>query len=192
MDFIASLVGSLAWPAVVVGALLVFRGPLAELLGRVAEATGFGGSVTFRERLENVEDRLVVAAGETVENRPVTTEGDERESPLARIANAWAQLRPGLAELVVRAGGDSSVLSDATPVGLATVLAQADVVIPAYVEAVSELASLYDDVQEGHFRATKDNARTFERSVSTLLGIAADFVAVREERERRAGVARSS
>jgi hypothetical protein len=47
LGFIASVVGSLAIPVAVVAALLIFRRPLADLLGRIISYEGLGQKVNF-------------------------------------------------------------------------------------------------------------------------------------------------
>ena len=42
LEFIASVIGSLIWPALVVLVVLFFRTPIAELIGRIKSYEGLG------------------------------------------------------------------------------------------------------------------------------------------------------
>jgi hypothetical protein len=70
LAFIASVVGSLAIPITVVAALLIFRGPLTDLLGRIISYEGLGQKVSFGQKLAGAEEsvsRAVAQAKETAE-----------------------------------------------------------------------------------------------------------------------------
>lgn len=69
LAFTASVVGSLAIPATVVVALLIFRSPLTELLGRIVSYEGLGQRVNFGQKLAGAEkavSKAVVQAQKTV------------------------------------------------------------------------------------------------------------------------------
>jgi hypothetical protein len=70
LGFIASVVGSLAIPVTVVAALLIFRRPLTDLLGRIISYEGLGQKVSFGQKLAGAEEsvsRAVAQAPKTVE-----------------------------------------------------------------------------------------------------------------------------
>ena len=83
LAFIASVVGSLAIPVTVLVALLIFRAPLAELLGRIVSYEGLGQKVNFGQKLAGVEksvSKAVAQAQETVER--TQPGGTDAEQPL--------------------------------------------------------------------------------------------------------------
>lgn len=83
LAFIASVVGSLAIPVTVVVALLIFRGPLTELLGRIVSYEGLGQRVNFGQKLAGAEksvSKAVVQAQETVGRTQVGSADTERMS----------------------------------------------------------------------------------------------------------------
>jgi hypothetical protein len=64
LAFIASVVGSLAIPVTIVAALVIFRRPLAELIGRVSTYEGLGQKVTFGQKLAGDERSVNEAAAQ--------------------------------------------------------------------------------------------------------------------------------
>jgi hypothetical protein len=90
LAFIASVVGSLAIPVTVVVALLIFRGPLTELLGRIVSYEGLGQRVNFGLKLAGAEksvSKAVVQAQETVGRTQVGSAETER-TPVDRSLRA--------------------------------------------------------------------------------------------------------
>ena len=71
LGLVASLIASLTWPAVVAGAIILFRKPLAELLGRVKSYEGLGQKVTFGERLAEAATSLEMVY-EMATSRPIS------------------------------------------------------------------------------------------------------------------------
>ena len=68
LAFIASVVGSLAVPGTILAALLVFRGPLAELLGRIISYEGLGQKVNFGQKLAGAEKSVSEAVAQAQES----------------------------------------------------------------------------------------------------------------------------
>jgi len=64
LAFIASVVGSLAVPVTVLVVMLVFRGPLAELLGRIISYEGLGQKVNFGQKLADAEKSVSEAVAQ--------------------------------------------------------------------------------------------------------------------------------
>lgn len=115
-QFIASLVGSLAWPAAAVGMTIFLRRPLIDLLRRTVSAEGFGAKLTFAARLEQVREVVEQAREEqspdlrshsdnaATPGLPPPTQEALREltdtlatsSATGAIIAAWAELERGL------------------------------------------------------------------------------------------------
>jgi len=115
LQFIAALVGSLAWPIAAVGISVFLRRPLIDLLDRAKSAEGFGAKLTFGERVEAVREvveetvllspvpKKQLALPEPTPSQEQTTEvlqslADELSSTSASgtVIAAWAQLEAGL------------------------------------------------------------------------------------------------
>jgi hypothetical protein len=64
LAFTASVVGSLAIPATVVVALLIFRRPLTNLLGRIISYEGLGQKVNFGQKLAGAEESVSKAVAQ--------------------------------------------------------------------------------------------------------------------------------
>jgi len=58
LGFVASLIGSLAWPLALVIILVIFRRPVTKLIGRATQYKGFGQEVTFGDELADVERKI--------------------------------------------------------------------------------------------------------------------------------------
>lgn len=67
LAFIASVVGSLAIPVTVLVALLIFRSPLAQLLGRIVSYEGLGQKVSFGQKLADAEKSVSEAVAQAQE-----------------------------------------------------------------------------------------------------------------------------
>ena len=68
LAFIASVVGSLAVPVTILVTLLVFRGPLGELLGRIISYEGLGQKVNFGQKLAGAEKSVSEAVAQAQES----------------------------------------------------------------------------------------------------------------------------
>jgi len=120
-EFIASLVGSLAWPASIVAAALIFRKPLLDLLENIKEVTYGGVKATFNREIAE-------ATAKTPIDRPpmgITSKIDPSllqladVSPRAAMLEAWLKLEALLRMGLERKGKDANSLSGAQLVRLA-------------------------------------------------------------------------
>ncbi len=68
LAFAASVVGSLAIPVTILVALLIFRGPLTELLGRIISYEGLGQKVNFGQKLAGAEKSVIKAVAQAQES----------------------------------------------------------------------------------------------------------------------------
>jgi hypothetical protein len=68
LAFVASMVGSLAIPVTILVALLIFRGPLTELLGRIISYEGLGQKVNFGQKLAGAEKSVIKAVAQAQES----------------------------------------------------------------------------------------------------------------------------
>jgi hypothetical protein len=107
LQFIASLVASMAWPIAAVGMTIFLRRPLIDLLRRAKSAEGFGAKITFAARLEEV--REVVA-----EAREEQTDAREDQTMLPRDDNEPAPALPPPTPEALRELTDTLATSSAT------------------------------------------------------------------------------
>lgn len=101
MDY-HKMVETLAWPAVVVIGMLIFRGPLSELIRKLKKANAKSGELEFGQELKEVEAEAEIAKLPRVE--PPMTQGGKAEtvqekverisqiSPNAAVLEAWREV----------------------------------------------------------------------------------------------------
>lgn len=68
LAFVASVVGSLAIPFTILVALVIFRGPLTDLLGRIISYEGLGQKVNFGQKLAGAEKSVIKAVAQAQES----------------------------------------------------------------------------------------------------------------------------
>lgn len=98
LDFAASAVRSLAWPATVVIAMGLFRAPLATMIGRIRQITVSEGTtvIDFRAALAAVEGLLGSGGTRAVARARVAGLLAGNQPPVATIDAAWAGLQEAL------------------------------------------------------------------------------------------------
>jgi hypothetical protein len=187
LEFVSTLIGDLIWPFVVLAAIVVFRRPLAELIGRVKSYEGLGQKVTFGEELADAE----FSVNEAVESiKPDTEEPEKRAaaepSPLVReaeanpsfvVIQAWEQLSAELEELVAAAFPDR--VPRGTLAGWLPDLQRRDMVNTDFVKAVRELRELRNKVAHGRHNPTAGEAVAYAEAAQVMAAsahIMADFI----------------
>jgi hypothetical protein len=187
LQFASNLIGSLIWPVVVVGAIVLFRRPLAALIGRVRSYEGLGQKFTFGEELAGAE----VSVNEALESVKASQDDTEKRiatepSPLVReaeanpsfvVIQAWEQLSAALEDLVGAA--ELNRTPRGTPVGWLPDLHRRELVSPDFVKAVYELRELRNKVAHGQHNPTPGEAVAYAESAQALAATArvrADFV----------------
>ena len=149
LDFDASAVKSLAWPATVVIAMALFREPLAALIGRIRRVTVSDGStiIDFRAALDDVEARLQPGGARAPFARPLVADLLQSQAPPAGIIDAaWTRLQDALGR------GTSPVSA-------------------ALVEVIASLHALRDQaVEQRPAGLTAGDARRFENAVASVVG----------------------
>jgi len=117
LGFIASIIGSLAWPLVVLLCVFLLRKPLAQLILLVRELKYKGLEIDFGERLEQLEEQAdrdslpsiqpVAEMGQAPSPEVRYWETIERLteiSPRAAIAEAWRRVEWALEDYFRRLG----------------------------------------------------------------------------------------
>jgi hypothetical protein len=90
----------LAWPAVVLGAVVLFRRSLIRLLGRIREASAFGATVRLEEEAEQVAEasRQIPETQDSSQNvpqvdaDPAWAASDDHALGSGRMLLAWSRL----------------------------------------------------------------------------------------------------
>jgi|GEM_PF-3434500 len=178
LEFVASLVSSLAWPAVVVIAIWLFREPLGGLVTRLTQWEGLGVRAQFIEKLDDVAGVAGEVADEAREKlaeldpaRVVALDEpapvDTSDEPAFVIIAAWEQLGAAVAELAVTADLASG-RTNSNPRSVARALRAAGVVNDLFVRSVDDLAALRDLVAHGRHRPTRGEADEFLRVTREL------------------------
>ena len=125
LEFIASLVGSLAWPAAVVIVVIVFRNPIGEQLSRLAALRGPGGwSAEFRERIRQIETQAeLLPAPSTYQPEELEFASDVQmlpqlaeNFPQESIVESWLLVERSIRSAAARIGLDLSPIWPASRV----------------------------------------------------------------------------
>ncbi|WP_157089062.1 hypothetical protein [Novosphingobium capsulatum] len=108
MEFVSSLVGSLAWPVAAVIIAAIFHKQIAGLLAKIRKLNWGEASVELAEQLDKVEDKARVAEAEAeipALPEPIPVVPDDRFqslltiSPSAAILDAWKPVERRLTDL---------------------------------------------------------------------------------------------
>lgn len=118
LDFIVSMVKSIAWPSVAMVALLVFKDPLKKRLAslKAVSVTKDGVITEFEAALEETSRDIAKVKLESIPNlAPIPLEQFERDDQIkgnaARIAAAWQELETIIRRKLVGRGVDTDRLS---------------------------------------------------------------------------------
>jgi hypothetical protein len=117
LDFISSMVGSLAWPAAVVAVIFIVRRPLRTLLAnlRPKQMRYRGMEVDFESKVEALVDAAEAAELPAAEEATATSETDlrlallVREAPRAAVLESWLAVETELGKLAEAYGVKSTV-----------------------------------------------------------------------------------
>jgi hypothetical protein len=198
LQFIASLVGSLAWPVLVLVALLIFRKPLVGLIGRATDIELFGASVKLGKEIQRaaVSAEAAVASAqsrrELVPEKPRARAADKNpwlatlgESPSLAAIYAWAGLEKALRKL-------ASAFGDAAPssVSVTELLAGLEkngVLETEFVRAAHDLRLIRNRIAYGTATITEAEGLSFINSAWQLSQLAEQLVAVHGTLAKSAG-----
>ncbi|MDQ5822243.1 MAG: hypothetical protein M3540_12455 [Actinomycetota bacterium] len=89
LEFIASIIGSLAWPAAFVVALAVFRTPLGKLIERIKGARFKGVEFDLTEVQEEIEAADLPEPAPDQAAQAARTEALARVDPRSAVISAW-------------------------------------------------------------------------------------------------------
>lgn len=126
LEFIASVIGSLAWPLVVAISLILFRSQIRLLIERIKRVSVGDNSIDISQKLEEAEQKVVsVVAHEPVVPEPVGEEPHEEKLPQFGI------IESDLANILVSSPAEA-------------ILAEWNLLEARVVERAASLAEAYD------------------------------------------------
>lgn len=190
LQFIASLVASLAWPVLVLVALMIFHKPLVNLIGRATNIELFGASVKLGKEIQRAAVSTEAAVA-SVQSRP---EFVPPEKPRTRVAdkNPWlATLNesPSLAAIYAWAGLEKSLrklasaFGDAAPsttsvTDLLAGLQKNSVLEPEFVSAAHDLRLIRNRIAYGTATISEAEGLSFINSAWQLSQLSDQLIAV--------------
>ncbi|MEZ9884821.1 hypothetical protein AB4374_13210 [Vibrio splendidus] len=95
LEFVASIIDSLAWPATVLLCIFILKEPMGNLLGRVSKFKYGEIEAEFQERLEKLvsfEQNEEVKVGDDTVDGSVALEDLAETSPRAAVLEAWLKV----------------------------------------------------------------------------------------------------
>jgi hypothetical protein len=186
LGLVSALVAQLYWPLIVGGALILFRKPVRELLGRIRTYEGLGQKLEFGERLAVAENSAEEAA------QSVSLEGNPEQRPplqpnsLVRqaetnpsfvVLQSWDQITYALADLARAAKLGLEIR--ASIFRALSEMQKMNLVNEEFVKAVSEFQDLRNRVAHGRHNPTPGEAVAYAESAQVLALVArsmADFI----------------
>ena len=179
MGFLTSLVSSLAWPSLVLAAILIFRQPLADLIARIRSVS-----------LGNVEVEIDQLAAEVTAQSVIADAGTARanviaHAPAVRVAPAWSDLAittaeadPQSAVLAAFSAVDQKVREIARPYGqiqgfneAVVKLAGAELFSADLVPVFLGLSEIRNRVAHGSKAVDTATAKTYIETAVRALGL---------------------
>lgn len=185
LRFIASLVASLAWPVLVLVALLIFRKPLIGLIARATDIELFGAKVRLGKEIQRAAVSTEAAVA-SVQSRPeFDTTGKPRsraadknpwlatlgESPSLAAIYAWAGLEKSLRKLA-SAFGDASSPSSVSVTDLLAGLEKNAVLEPEFTRAAHDLRLIRNRIAYGTATISEAEGLSFINSAWQLSQLA--------------------
>lgn len=107
LQFFASIVGSVAWPAAVVALAFLVRNPLAKLIPRLRSVKYGELHLDIADELERVKGQVGTNSetpGALAEEPPISFRSLAQADPRAAILSAWLPVEIELNEITAKAG----------------------------------------------------------------------------------------
>jgi hypothetical protein len=177
LSFASSLIGHLVWPLVVAGAIVIFRKPLSELIGRVRHYEGLGQRMDFGPALAEAEDAVGKAvhdaprAEKQAQNEPSSLAREAEVNPSYVVLQAWEQLSAAIADL-------AGIVLPGQRIGqwnswrFLPELQKRELLTADLVNAVNDLRNLRNQVAHGQSNPTPGEAVAYADSAQVLAVVA--------------------
>lgn len=172
LEFIASLVGSLAWPVAAAIIALVFHKQVSGLLAKVKTLKWGEASVDFTEKLdqaENEADALPVQTGDQPAVPPPAPSGRFHDllaiSPNAAILDTWSEVESAVRKLGKHHGLTES---SARPSRVGDELVKTGVLPVGVHKMLTEMRAMRNAAAHGAATTPEDALRFYQLSQRTL------------------------
>jgi hypothetical protein len=185
LEFTSNLITRLYWPLIVGGALVLFRNPVRELLGRIKSYEGLGQKLEFGEQLAGAEKSVEEAAQSVILSEDSEQQAPLEPDPLVReaegnpsfvVLQSWEQLSIALGDLAHAANLGTKIRFN--PIFYTSEMRKRNLVNDQFVKAVYELRHLRNRVAHGQHNPTPGEAVAYTESAQVLASVAramADF-----------------
>lgn len=176
-EFAASVVGSVAWPVVILILGMVFRKQLIELLQRLQDFKLPGAEATFAAGLDKVEVRLedLKATEEEAVTEQVREDSKTDEEPgftnssiadpTGTVIRSWEELSKALNGMLRARTGRRPSFNIRAVLGE---LVAEGVINELFAETIMDLHALRNRVAHGQETPTPDSALVFARTADEL------------------------
>ncbi|MGF1689688.1 hypothetical protein [Photobacterium kagoshimensis] len=107
LEFVASIIDSLAWPITVLLCVLILKEPMGKLLGRVSKFKYGEIEAEFQERLEKLvsfEQSEKIKIGTDTAEATVALEDLAETSPRAAVLEAWLKVQKATSAFCIAKG----------------------------------------------------------------------------------------
>lgn len=169
-EFFASVIGSLAWPTIVLLLVIIilgnFRRQIRTLISRVKSIQGGGVEATFGEDLEAVRDTTdaLIADAKASDYTEAEQLGTD---PLATIIRSWLSLEATI-DALYRAAIDISEQKRVSARTQLSKLLERELIPSAVFHTVLRLQHLRNTVVHGEHLPTAPEAESYADSVSDM------------------------
>ncbi len=172
LDFIASLVGSLAWPSAAIVIALVFHKQIGFLLAKVKTLKWGEAAVDFTEKLDKVETTAAAIADHTDSENTLPLSAPSGRfhellaiSPNAAILDSWSEVENEVRKLGKHHG---LIDSPARPSRIGEQLVKSGVLPIGIHRMLAEMRSMRNQAAHGAQTTPEDALRFYQLSQRTL------------------------
>lgn len=166
LDFIASLIGSLAWPLVILALAILYRGPITYVLKNLREAKWGGNSVTIGMQIDEAEEAAreveAVVPSEAVDTTPINAHEEQEElstqknrmlaqEPGLMVLQQWAMIESKLAEISAPHFRLDEQHRPANAMRITRELARRGLIPSEVVDLIGELRHIRNSVAHGQY-----------------------------------------
>lgn len=202
-EFAASVIGDLlSWPVMALVIVLLLLKPIRKLIGRVRGARGFGAEVEFGKEVKNVENNVYEVLDEETESEDgaarttnktsskpldlVLSNGEVRrvvpdptQDPSGAILVSWEGLLQTLTDLARTGMGRGR--PPRSPSAVIAKLSSSGVISDSFLESVTGLRNIRDQVAHGQVNPSSGVARTYFERAGQLDSVAQGIIDNRKE-----------
>lgn len=167
LDFIASVVGSLAWPAVTLAGLLILKNPIERAIPRLHKLKYKELEAEFDRELDKIEQEAKDAGLETVEDAEIVRDFEDHLkqiahiSPNAAIVEAFREIESAAKKLLKYKGHEPDYKVAAPYRLIERVLDKTSTLGPREVKIFRDLRQLRNKITHADYTATEVQATEY-------------------------------